>query len=77
MDPQMARQMQELQKENAGLKRLVAVQALEMQILKEARPNLSAPSSVLEVFAAGCSEIRLTAIGSRFSTSQIFVPGGT
>jgi len=41
MDPQMARQMQELQKENARLKRLVADQALDMQILKEAaRPNL-------------------------------------
>ena len=41
MDPQMAWQMQELQKENARLKRLVADQALDMQILKEAaRPNL-------------------------------------
>ncbi|MCE9591427.1 MAG: transposase [Planctomycetes bacterium] len=40
MDPQMARQMQELQKENARLKRLVADQALDMLILKEAaRPN--------------------------------------
>jgi len=28
MDPQMARQLQELQKENARLKRLVAEQAL-------------------------------------------------
>jgi len=41
MDPQMARQLQELQKENARLKRLVADQALDMLILKEAaRPNL-------------------------------------
>lgn len=40
MDPQMAKQMQELQKENARLKRLVADQALDMLILKEAaRPN--------------------------------------
>ncbi|MCE9591169.1 MAG: transposase [Planctomycetes bacterium] len=40
MDPQMARQMQEPQKENARLKRLVADQALDMLILKEAaRPN--------------------------------------
>ena len=41
MDPQMAKQMQELQKENARIKRLVADQALDMLILKEAaRPNL-------------------------------------
>jgi transposase-like protein len=41
MDPQMAKQMQELQKENSRLKRLVADQALDMLILKEAaRPNL-------------------------------------
>ena len=41
MDPQMAKQLQELQKENARLKRLVADQALDMLILKEAaRPNL-------------------------------------
>ena len=40
MDPQMARQLQELQKENARLKRLVADQALDNQILREAaRPN--------------------------------------
>jgi len=31
MDPQMARQLQELQKENARLKRLVAGQALEIR----------------------------------------------
>ena len=41
MEPKMARQLQELQKENARLKRLVADQALDMLILKEAaRPNL-------------------------------------
>lgn len=41
MDPQMAKQMQELQKENSRLKGLVADQALDMLILKEAaRPNL-------------------------------------
>ena len=41
MEPKMARQVQELQKENARLKRLVADQALDMLILKEAaRPNL-------------------------------------
>ena len=34
MDPQMARQLQELQKENARLKRLVADQALDIQMLK-------------------------------------------
>ena len=40
MDPQTARQLQELQKENARLKRLVAEQALDNQILREAaRPN--------------------------------------
>ncbi len=40
MDPQMARQLQDLQKENARLKRLVANQALDNQILREAaRPN--------------------------------------
>ena len=41
MDPQMARQMKELEKENTRLKKLVADQALDNQILKEAaRPNL-------------------------------------
>jgi len=41
MDPLMAKQMKELEKENARLKRLVADQALDMAILKEAaRPNL-------------------------------------
>ncbi len=41
MAPEMARQMKSLEKENARLKRLVADQALDMQILKEAaRPNL-------------------------------------
>ena len=40
MDPQMAKQLKELEKENARLKRLVANQALDMEILKEAaRPN--------------------------------------
>jgi Transposase len=40
MDPQMARQLQELQKENARLKRLVADQALDNLIPREAaRPN--------------------------------------
>ena len=40
MAPQLARQMKALEKENARLKRLVADQALDMQILKEAaRPN--------------------------------------
>ena len=41
MDPQMARQLKDLEKENGQLKKLVADQALDMQILKEAsRPNL-------------------------------------
>lgn len=40
MDPLMAKQMRALEKENAQLKRLVADQALDMSILKEAaRPN--------------------------------------
>ena len=40
MDPQMARQLQALQKENASLKRLMADQALDNQIWREAaRPN--------------------------------------
>ena len=41
MDPLMARQLRELEKENGRLKKLVADQALDIQILKEAaRPNL-------------------------------------
>ena len=36
MDPQMAKQLKELEKENSRLKRLVANQALDMLILKEA-----------------------------------------
>jgi hypothetical protein len=37
----MAKQMKSLEKENAQLKKLVADQALDIQILKEAsRPNL-------------------------------------
>ncbi len=41
MDPAMAKQMKEMEKENGRLKRLVADQALDIQILKEAsRPNL-------------------------------------
>ena len=36
MDPKMAKQLQDLQKENSMLKRLVADQALGMLILKEA-----------------------------------------
>ena len=40
MDPQTARQLQELQQENARLKRLMADQALDNQILREAAgPN--------------------------------------
>lgn len=41
MDPQMAKQLKALEKENARLKKLVADQALDMAIPKEAaRPNL-------------------------------------
>ena len=41
MSPQVARQVKALERENARLKCLVADQALDMQILKEAaRPNL-------------------------------------
>jgi len=41
MAPEVARQLKVLEKENARLKRLVADQALDIQILKEAaRPNL-------------------------------------
>jgi transposase len=41
MDPAMARQLKDLEKENTRLKKLVADQALDIQILKEAaRPNL-------------------------------------
>ncbi len=40
MDPQMARQLKALEQENKRLKKLVADQALDMLILKEAaRPN--------------------------------------
>ena len=41
MAPEVAKQMKALEKENGRLKRLVADQALDIQILKEAaRPNL-------------------------------------
>ena len=41
MAPEMAKQLKALEKENGRLKRLVADQALDLQILKEAsRPNL-------------------------------------
>ena len=41
MDPQMAKQFKALEKQNTRLKKLVADQALDIQILKEAaRPNL-------------------------------------
>jgi hypothetical protein len=36
MQPDMLKEMKSLQKENARLKRLVANQALDMEILKEA-----------------------------------------
>ena len=40
MAPEMAKQLKALEKENARLKRVVADQALDIQILKEAaRPN--------------------------------------
>ena len=40
MSPDLAKQLKALEKENARLKRLVADQALDIQILKEAaRPN--------------------------------------
>jgi transposase len=40
MAPEMTRQLRALEKENARLKKLVAEQALDMEILKEAaRPN--------------------------------------
>ena len=40
MDPLMARQMREMEKENSRLKKVVADQALDIQILKEAaRPR--------------------------------------
>lgn len=41
MDPQMARQLRDLEKENARLKKLLAEAELDKAILKEAaRPNL-------------------------------------
>ena len=36
MQPEMAKELKALQKENARLKKLVANQALDMEILKEA-----------------------------------------
>ena len=36
MQPEMAKQLKALQKENARLKKMVAEQALDMEILKEA-----------------------------------------
>ena len=48
MDPLMAKQLKEMEKENARLKWLVADQAFDIQILKEAaRPNCSTPSVVV------------------------------
>ena len=41
MDPQMARQLRDTEKENTRLKKLVTGQVLDIQILREAaRPNL-------------------------------------
>ena len=45
MDPQMAKQLKELEKQNAQLKKLVADQALDIQILKEAARPLADLSS--------------------------------
>ena len=43
MEPQMAKYLKQLEKENGQLKKLVADQALDMLILKEAaRPRFSA-----------------------------------
>ena len=36
MDPDLAKQMRSLEKENARLKRLVANQALDMELVREA-----------------------------------------
>jgi len=45
MAPQMAKQFKALEKENVRLKKLVADQALDMAILREAaRPNLETPN---------------------------------
>ena len=44
MDPKMAKQLQEFQKVNTRLKKLVADQVLDMLILKEAsRPHACVP----------------------------------
>ena len=40
MSPEMVRELKELQKENARLKRIVADQAIDMAILKEVAKNL-------------------------------------
>ena len=41
MDPQRAKQLREMEKENSRLKKVVADQSLDIQILREAaRPNL-------------------------------------
>lgn len=39
MSPEMVRELKELQKENARLKRIVADQAIDMAILKEVAKN--------------------------------------
>jgi len=39
MSPEMVKELKELQKENARLKRIVADQAIDMDILKEAAKN--------------------------------------
>ena len=50
MAPEMAKELRALQKENARLKKMVADQALDMEILKEAakgnwpRPSIKGPS---------------------------------
>ena len=49
MQPEMAKELKALQKENARLKKMVAEQALDMEILKEAaKGNWQAPNVVGE-----------------------------
>jgi len=50
MKPEMAKQLKALEKENARLKKMVAEQALDMQILKEAAKGSPWENGYVESF---------------------------
>ena len=60
MAPDMARQLKALEKENGRLKRLVADQALDIQILKEAimvEPTETESKEMMDAFAEAMLEV--------------------